>query len=338
MRKFRPLTIQIDAPIQDEDSRTTEEILRQKIGPSEILDHALLVNSEVNNNNNLSLSEQVKYLTNVISKYVPIVVHSRRRFDTGEKNTPSYKSYIYDLGNEIVKIINYNCDALSDYVITKEVAAQKYAEKLSQPDKCDFETPSTTKIGKIDLSDFSPEIQNKFEFKCLFFISMSKLSYQNLLNSIHKLNLEEDCEIIVGEINRVISCLEDNQLYHNDLHEENLLINDENGKYRIGLLDYGNATEKQVKLTQHYDCNTLNRIKRSASPVGVGESPTNVADFPASPMSPQLSRFGGKYKQKTKRRRKTKRSQRKTKENVKKNKKRKTKKNNKKSLFQKNKK
>lgn len=310
MRKFRPLTIQIDAPIQHEDTRTTEEILRQKIGPSEILDHALLVNSEVNNKNNLS--EQVNYLTNVISKYVPIVVHSRRRFDTGEKNTPSYKSYIYDLGNEIVKIINYNCDALSDYVITKEVAAQKYAEKLSEPEKCNFETPTTTKIGKVELSEFSPEIQNKFEFKCLFFISMSKLSYQNLLTSINKLNLEEDCEIIVGEINRVISCLEDNKLYHNDLHEENVLINDENGKYRIGLLDYGNASEKQVKLTQYYDCNMLNRIKRSTSPVPVvGESPTNIADFPATP----ISRFGGKYKEKKKKTRKTKKKTKKTKKN-----------------------
>lgn len=328
MRKFRPLTIQIDAPIQDDHTRTTEEILRQKIGPSEILDHALLVNSEVKNKNNLS--EQVNYLTNVITKYVPIVVHSRRRFDTGEKNTPSYKSYIYDLGNEIVKIINYNCDALSDYVITKEVAAQKYAEKLSEPEKCDFETPTTTKIGKVELSEFPPEIQNKFEFKCLFFISMSKLSYQNLLNSIHKLNLEEDCEIIVGEINRVISCLEDNQLYHNDLHEENVFINDENGKYRVGLLDYGNATEKQVKLTQNYDCNMLNKIKRSTSPVPVvGESPTNIANFPATPMSPQLSRFGGKYKEKRKRTRKTKKTK-KTKKNKNKRMQRKITKRNKK--------
>lgn len=320
MRKFRPLTIQIDAPVQEEDNRSTEQILKQKIGPSALLDHALLVNSEVNANQNLS--EQVSYLTHVISKYIPIVVHARRRFDTGETKTPSYKSYIYDLGNDIVKIINYNCDALSDYVITKEVAAQKYAEKLSQPEKCDFETPVTTKIGKVDLSHFSPDIQNKFEFKCLFFISMNKLTYQNLLTSINKLNLEEDCEIIVGEINRVISCLEENNLYHNDLHEENVLINDENGKYRIGLLDYGNASEKQVKLTQHYNCNTLNRIKRSASPMPIGESPTNVADFPATPMSPQLSKFGGKYrKTRNTRNRKTIRVKTKTKRTKRRNKK-----------------
>lgn len=299
MRKFAPLKIQIDIPQQSVpvESRTTDEILRQKIGPSAILDHALSIASEVNQEKDNT--ENISYITNVVKNNIPFVIHTRRKFDTGEISTPNYKSYIYRVNNdsEIVKIINYDCNPLSDYVIIKEIAAQKYAETLSSLDKCDFETPSTTKIGRISVPE---DLKDKYDFNCLFFIRMNKLTYKNLIDSIEYLNLNEDCDIIASEINRVVSCLEENNLYHNDLHGENILIDhkNKNGKYRVGLIDYGNATEKPSILTQNYDCDTLKRMKRSSM------SPSTVAEFPKTPVG------GKRIKKTTKRNAKHKKKQR----------------------------
>jgi tRNA A-37 threonylcarbamoyl transferase component Bud32 len=300
MRRFAPLKIQIDElpTTTVEDARTTEEILRQKIGPSAILDNAILINTEINQNDDVKNAENIQYIIDVVKNHEPIVMRRRRNFDTGENSTPSYKSYIYKVGDsDILKVINYDCNALSDYVIIKEIAAQKYAETLSSLDKCNFETPSTTKIGRISVPT---ELRDKYDFSCLFFIRMSQLSYRNLENSVKYLNLDEDCENVASEINRVVSCLEDNKLYHNDLHGENILLNDENGKFRVGLLDYGNASEKQVKLVEQYNCETLKRMKRM--------SPTTVSEFPNGGRKKKMKRKTVKRQRKTKRnrRRKTK--------------------------------
>lgn len=301
MRRFAPLKIQIDVPESvPVESRTTHEILRQKIGPSAILDNALAIASEVNQDTDNS--ENIAYITNIVKNNTPIVVHARRRFDTGEKSTPSYKSYVYSVNNEIVKIINYNCNPLSDYVIIKEIAAQKYAESLSSLDKCDFESPFTTKIGRIRVPE---EVKHKYEFDCLFFISMTKLAYKNLINSLEYLNLNEDCNVIADEINRVVKCLEENNLYHNDLHEENLLIDEQNGKYRVGLIDYGNATEKPIKISKDYNCETLTQIKR-----GTRSSPTTVAEFPETPTGGKRRRITKKRNARRKIKRNTKRNRR----------------------------
>lgn len=292
MRRFAPLKIQIETP--KVETRTTDEILRQKIGPSAILDHALSIAHEVNNDANTN--EKVDYITSIVKNNKPIVVHARRNFDTGEISTPSYKSFVYDVNNEIIKVLNYDCNPLSDYVIIKEIAAQKYAESLSSLDKCDFETPSTTQIGRISVPE---ELKEKYDFNCLFFIKMSKVSYKNLLNSLEYLNLNEDCNIIADEINRVVSCLEENKLYHNDLHGENILLKEENGKYRVGLIDYGNATEKQVVFDNPYNCDKLTQMKGRMS------SPSTVAEYPKTPI-------GGRRRKKSTKKRKNKKRKRKT--------------------------
>jgi tRNA A-37 threonylcarbamoyl transferase component Bud32 len=288
MRRFSPLRIQIDAPQSvPVESRTTDEILRQKIGPSAILDHALSIAHEVNESKNDA--ENVEYITNVVKNNIPIVVHARRKFDTGEKSTPSYKSYVYSVNNEIVKVLNYNCNPLSDYVIIKEIAAQKYAETLSSLDKCDFETPSTTKIGRVIVPK---ELRSKYEFNCLFFITMTKITYKKLIDVVQHLNLNEDCNIIADEINRVVSCLEENNLYHNDLHGENILLKKENGNYRVGLIDYGNATEEQAIIESLYDCDKLMQMKRNVG------SPSTITEYPKTPI-------GGKRRKRKMTKRKT---------------------------------
>lgn len=303
MKRFVPLKIQIDAPqFVTAETRTTDEILRQKIGPSAILDHALSIAHEVNDETK-DQTENVAYITSIVKNKQPMSVHARRKFDTGEKSTPSYKSYVYDVNDEIIKILNYNCNPLSDYVIIKEIAAQKYAESLSSLDKCDFESPSTTKIGRIPVPE---ELKEKYEFNCLFFIRMSKLAYKNLINSLEYLNLNEDCDIIADEINRVVSCLEENKLYHNDLHGENILLKEENGRYRVGLIDYGNATEKQVLIESPYNCDRLTQMKRGMN------SPSTVAEFHKTPVGGKMRRRKKSTKKRqNKRRRKTQRRNRK---------------------------
>lgn len=284
--------------------RTLKDILREKINPSELLNTSLEIVDEINNmSNNIDLEiEKIDFIqNNIIAKNLkPLVVHARRQFDTGEKLPLYYKSYIYDVSNIIVKIINYNCNPLSEYVIIKEIAAQKYAESLAVAEKCNFETPNVLKIGRIPISKLPELSQDIFEYNCIFFIAMNKLHYMKLKDYLLSSNFDEsnteDCNNLSEEINHVIKCLENNHLYHNDLHEENIFVNateSENHKPHIGLLDYGNATEKSFRITQPmYNCEMLKNVKHKRTPTS---SPTTIAEGIDTPIINKKAKLiGGK--------------------------------------------
>lgn len=169
------LKIQIDLPQNNshfyfqqnsqQDMDTTKDILREKIKPSELLNMSLEIADEIKN-----MSEQldiqmdnVDFIQNniIMQNLKPKVVHTRQ-FDTGTNMRLFYKSYIYYISDVIIKLINYNCNPLSDYVIIKEIAAQKYAQLLSV-DKCNFETPNIMKIGSFPVSKLPKLSQDIFD-------------------------------------------------------------------------------------------------------------------------------------------------------------------------------
>lgn len=308
---FRP-TLKIQINNNDSNvhmnKRELKDILREKITPSEILNTSLEIVDEINNiSNNVNLEmENIDFIQNniIAENLKPLVVHSRRQFDTGEQQQQLYyKSYIYDVSNIIVKIINYNCNPLSEYVIIKEIAAQKYARSLAVADKCNFETPNILKIGKIPISKLPESSQNIFEYNCIFFIAMNKLHYMTLKDYLINLKFDEsnaeDCNNLSEEINNVIKCLENNHLYHNDLHEENIFVNANESQNQtnvqpphIGILDYGNATEKSFRVTQPiYNCEMLKNVKNKRRPTS---SPTTITEGVDTPIRKKAKLFGGK--------------------------------------------
>lgn len=310
---FRP-NLKIQTNINDtthakKDNRTLKDIIREKISPSELLDTSLEIADEINNISADIERQNVDFVQNniIARNLTPMVVHARRQFDTGENTRSHYKSYIYDVNNMIIKIINYNCSPLSDYVIIKEIAAQKYAKTLSVPDKCNFETPNVFEIGRFSTSKLPESSQDIFEYNCIFFIIMNKLNYIRLKDYLQSSNFDydEDCNQLSEEINQVIKCLEDNNLYHNDLHNENILVNTTKSKttHVVGILDYGNASEKPFKIKQPiYNCEMLTNIKNIGSknrmsPISISETEEININTPNQNKKRRLiGGKGGKYK------------------------------------------
>jgi hypothetical protein len=102
--------------------------------------------------------------------------------------------------------------------------------------------------------------------------------------------------------------MEKNKLFHNDFHEENILIDTENGN-RIGILDFGLADTENNNFTKNmdYTCSGLKNIKRDnnlKSPISVSIDFDNEYNF--------NNEYGGKPN-KRKTRRKSKKMYRKSK-------------------------
>jgi hypothetical protein len=254
----------------------------------------------------------LEYLNNSlrIQTLSPFVTHRNREFDTGMLKNPKYDTYIYDIDNtQILKIINCSCGALESYMIIKELAYQQYAKDLSI--NCDVEIPEIIQYGRIMLDEDMRETM-KYRHDCLWFILMEKMMYKTLADGIKsgKINLDnpETCNGISNKINAVRRCMEKNKLFHNDFHEENILIDTENGN-RIGILDFGLADTENNNFTKNmdYTCSGLKNIKRDnnlKSPISVSIDFDNEYNF--------NNEYGGKPN-KRKTRRKSKKMYRKSK-------------------------
>ena len=132
------------------------------------------------------------------------------------------------------------------------------------------------------------------------------MNYKTLAEGIEKdkINLDdpETCNGISNKINAIRGCMENNSLYHNDFHQENILVDTENGN-KIGILDFGLADKENNDFTKNmdYTCDGLKDIKRNStlrSPVSVIRN--SDEDF-----------FGGK-RRKSRRRKSSKKSRRKS--------------------------
>jgi hypothetical protein len=233
----------------------------------------------------------------------PLIRRGNRNFDAGMRNNPSYDTYIYDIDKrQILKIIYCNRIAIASYMIIKELAYQQYAKELSKT--CDVEIPEIIAYGRIMLDENTPKIMNN-NYECLWFILMEKMQYETLAKGIEKdkINLDdpETCNGIANKINSIRNCMENNSLYHNDFHQENILVDTENGN-KIGILDFGLADKEDTNFTKNmnYTCDGLKEFKRNInlkSPVSVIRN--SDEDY-----------FGGKRKSRRKTNRRT--SRRKT--------------------------
>jgi hypothetical protein len=224
-----------------------------------------------------NMIEKQDIFENIINTYKLIATNEIKKFDINEPYNPKYKTYVYTNGKQIAKIINYECGNLAEYMIIKEIAFQQYASELTNI--CDFDTPMILDYGKANSTN------NRFD--CNIFIIMNKIVYDNLLNAVDRIDLNNIniCDSISNKLNTVNKCLEDNGLYHNDYHANNVMLNmNSDGNFRVGLIDYGEASSNYTTFKDwEYTCDKLRNIKRNKSPISVV--------------------FGGKNKKRTKKRR-----------------------------------
>ena len=271
----------LDLNFDLETETPIEDIIDEKIteGPVKSIAKTMSrkIKQDETSENNLNYLD---YLLK-IKTLKPIAFHKGRVFDAGIPRNPKYDTYVYDIDNtQILKIINCNCGAMESYMIIKELAYQKYAKNLSNT--CNFETPNILDYGRIKLSEnmrknkLYHDFLDNYTYDCIWIILMNKMTYKTLAEGVSKIdvNNREICNNVSNKINTVRRCMEDNGLFHNDFHEENVLIDTENGN-KIGIIDFGLADTEQSDFTKNweYTCNKLIDIKRNRSM----KSPTSVS-------------------------------------------------------------
>jgi serine/threonine protein kinase len=269
------LALNFDSEDAKEET-TIEDIIDEKINSRAVRAIAKSMATRIQHGNN-NLENSLGYLLK-IQPLKPIAFHKGRIFDAGMPRNPKYDTYVYDIDNiQILKIINCDCGSMESYMIIKELAYQEYAHEISS--NCDFETPNILDYGRITLTEdmrikYSDVLEN-YTYDCIWFILMNKMNYKTLVEGIKDIDLtnEETCNNLSNKINTVRSCMEQNNLYHNDYHEENILIDTNN---KIGIIDFGLADTEPSDFTKswEYTCNKLIDIKRK----GNLKSPTGVSN------------------------------------------------------------
>ena len=90
---------------------------------------------------------------------------------------------------------------------------------------------------------------------------MEYLRYDTLYKFINRknINIKNICNNLSKKINEIIECMKLNNIYHNDLHPNNILINYENNNFKIYIIDFGEATNNLIKFNnENYTCKKIN--------------------------------------------------------------------------------
>jgi tRNA A-37 threonylcarbamoyl transferase component Bud32 len=288
----------------EKEENTIEKIIDEKMNEGTAKDIAYEIATKIKEDD---VENSLGYLFK-IHNLKPIVLHKGRVFDAGMPKNPKYDTYVYNIDNtQILKIINCDCGAPESYMIIKELAYQKYASELSI--NCEFETPDILDYGRIMINEdmrenqrYSAVLEN-YTYDCIWFILMNKMNYTTLAEGVKSIDLmnEETCNNLSNKINTVRRCMEQNNLYHNDYHEENILIDADN---KIGIIDFGLADTEPSDFTKswEYTCNKLINLKRKStvkSPISVATSFDNDSKFGNDNL---FGEYGGNIKKRTRRR------------------------------------
>ena len=305
------LALNFDSEDDKIEETTIEEIIDDKINSSAVKNIAKTMATKIKDDED-DIETGLGYLSKIKS-LKPLVFHKGRVFDAGMPRNPKYDTYVYNIDNlQILKIINCDCGAAESYMIIKELAYQEYAHNISA--KCDFETPDILDYGRITINEnmrlkYSAILEN-YTYDCIWFILMNKMNYKTLAEGVNTIDLNnrETCTNLSNKINAVRNCMEDNGLFHNDYHAENILIDANN---KIGILDFGLADTEPSDFTKswEYTCNKLIDLKRNSnlkSPTGIAnvfEDDNTFGNDNKFEDDNLFGEYGGNIKRKTRKRR-----------------------------------
>jgi tRNA A-37 threonylcarbamoyl transferase component Bud32 len=198
------------------------------------------------------ITEKINLLTTVekaqeilkLTEKKPIITHKRG----GEGQF--FHMRTYKAKERLYKIYNYNGNTIVEETIVREIAFQKFAESLN--DHCKFQTPKILDYGKIN----NVITNTKLDFDYIMFIEMEFLNYKPLTKAMN----HSSCHSISNKINNIEKCMEQNKLYHNDLHQENIFFDEPTGT--IGIIDYGEASSHETNFQKRkFDCPMKNSEK-----------------------------------------------------------------------------
>jgi len=228
----RPFALTIDTNISRKRPRETESIesYSKKIKSDGLQKYFTEAMNELKSTNT---EENRKIVSDIMRVNKPLVLHRNRQFETCEFPAVKYNSSVYvDSQNNIVKIVEYkNNFSCADFDLVKEVATQKYVYDIIAP-KCAFRTPRILRFGKVDLDSSSGN------YNCVFFIVMEKVVDPMLKTYLETASAEERIRVN-DKLTEIKKCLSDNNIYHNDIHEENVMVGTDGS---ITIIDWGRGS------------------------------------------------------------------------------------------------
>ena len=247
---FINLTIDPDAEEDFENKHgnlTVLDMINESIKNKEIRDLCLTVNDNIHTGDR-------SFILEVLKKGQQISARRGRAFMSSQSPVILGDLYVYRHNNQIIKIANCDCDQyIAEFDIVREIAMQQYASTLQT--KCDFKVPLIINYGKVVLDDYLD-----FNYNCLYYFTMENITAKTLREYLATIDFDNTCTPLVKKINDIYDCLVGNNLYHNDYHIENIMVDTNKN---INVIDYGLATDKQVLIEDPpYDCSKLKKIAK----------------------------------------------------------------------------
>jgi hypothetical protein len=244
----RPFALSINTNISRKRPREPESIdsYIKKIKSDKLQEYFTEAMDELKSTNT---QENIDLVSNIMKANKPIALHRNRQFETCEFPAVYYNSSVYvSPQNEIVKIVEYNNDFVcADFDLVKEVAIQRFVYDRIAPEckfktpriqrfvydriapECKFKTPRILRFGKVNLDSSSGN------YNCVFFIVMEKV-VDPMLKTYLETASEEQLTRVNSKLTEIKKCLSDNNIYHNDIHEENVMVNADGS---ITIIDWG---------------------------------------------------------------------------------------------------
>ncbi len=143
------------------------------------------------------------------------------------------------------KIFIYSKDSYLEptNILIKILSEVYYHNEFSKlQDTCKFKIPELISYGFIEHND--DKSINIHDNMYIFYITMRDIADAIPVTKLNELYNDGEslnkCMAIKKEVDRIDICLEKHNLYHNDLHSDNVLV-DKNGK--ITIIDFGEASD-----------------------------------------------------------------------------------------------
>lgn len=226
------------------------------------------VRLQIGENNNI---EKYNNILSLLHNPLNILSYSKPYFsikgafnNNPNNQTHSYKTYVFIPKNKDENVIKvYDCEntIVSEYNVIKEIVMQIYAHSLIS--KSNIIVPKIinyskkTPIDSYENKNIVGRIKYIIEMEYIKdFTDLKKFLLKNV-RSMEESIIPNKFDLLCEKINDGIKFFEDNGIFHNDLHYENIMVSGTLKNPKICFIDYGKARFKRTELRDY----TLNPYK-----------------------------------------------------------------------------